>query len=1038
MEADLVTSQAQYVTVGAILFVDNATPTSSGYVKVESIDVSGFTVSWIDTNTNSSVGWQLGITDIILTGPQGPIGPAGPVGGTNTQVLYNSGGTVAGSNNLTFDGSTVTGYNVTVSNEFNLSGQIFHSHGADGFSVNENFNAGNVATTAYHWTSGDAGRDIMFSIAKTGQFTNMFGTYGTAGANTMVLASEAANATNFDFRSGVGIAGSLDLSGGSLLFRAGATGQIFAPLLENHIGPSVVYCDSANNGLLTYGGNNWYNYPALGPVDICGALIKNVGSIEGYGPVSLTSNSSDVTISTGATTGGFFQVFAYGGDAIITSPSNNVGLYAGGGNIIATGSIIPETTAEHPTSSLGTSAQRWSDAYIGTGSLHFGTGPDDIASITSITEPGITGLSITGDLIPSANLTYSLGTSANRWADAYIGPASLHFGAGTEDYAVIGAVGGPGGTGLRITGDLIPSATETYNLGTTTQRWNSIFVGPATINIAGPIGSGKVGTIGTDSDGIVFTESGFATPFLTVGPEILVGATLAGAIGGWQLSASGSATGTNYDLVAQQNGVVIGSGLTGPIYSLIQSQKTNISSITAGAGISVIGSGTTSVTVSLAATGPGPITVSYPSSVSLNAYGQVTAIASGATGGAVTRPNTGNTLFVDHVYGDDTTALTSINSYPFKTIQAAINAASSGNQILVADGTYAETLTMKQNVYVRGASVPAVVIQPTVAATPGLTLTAVTMATNSRLEDVTISMAATAANQVLKAISFNGAAAPGSKFRTGVVSITDTGFAGCSLYGAYADGTGATGLSSNNTFQRTSMTITGNASSALVRGIVCNGENRVSFRDCNIYAVQTGGTAGATACIALETTAAGAIIECRTSSISGTGNDISQTNSNSTILLGLTDLVNSTANSLGFTETTQTSDQNFTIAIAGDENPPQTTFYVAPGTLFYTKQNPVYSVPINIPFNQPTLINSISVSPNTTIGSGITFTVNRNMVAGNPIGITSMSVYLPGSTTTGVFSINKSMRIGTGETYNVSFVGNFSNGNIATANISLV
>jgi hypothetical protein len=156
-----------------------------------------------------------------------------------------------------------------------------------------------------------------------------------------------------------------------------------------------------------------------------------------------------------------------------------------------------------------------------------------------------------------------------------------------------------------------------------------MYIGPATINISGPVGSGKVATIGTDSDGIVFTESGFATPFITVGPEILVGATLAGAIGGWQLNADGSATSPDYDLVVQQNGVVIGSGLTGPVYSLIQSQKTNIKSITAGAGIDVIGSGTTGVTIALAGVGPGATTISYPSLVSINEHGQVTAIAGG-------------------------------------------------------------------------------------------------------------------------------------------------------------------------------------------------------------------------------------------------------------------------------------------------------------------------------------------------------------------------------------------------------------------------
>ena len=42
------------------------------------------------------------------TGPTGPTGAPGPTGGSSGQVLYNSGGTSTGSNNLTFDGSNLT------------------------------------------------------------------------------------------------------------------------------------------------------------------------------------------------------------------------------------------------------------------------------------------------------------------------------------------------------------------------------------------------------------------------------------------------------------------------------------------------------------------------------------------------------------------------------------------------------------------------------------------------------------------------------------------------------------------------------------------------------------------------------------------------------------------------------------------------------------------------------------------------------------------------------------------------------------------
>ena len=42
------------------------------------------------------------------TGSTGAQGATGPVGGSNTQILYNSGGTAAGSANMTFDGTRPT------------------------------------------------------------------------------------------------------------------------------------------------------------------------------------------------------------------------------------------------------------------------------------------------------------------------------------------------------------------------------------------------------------------------------------------------------------------------------------------------------------------------------------------------------------------------------------------------------------------------------------------------------------------------------------------------------------------------------------------------------------------------------------------------------------------------------------------------------------------------------------------------------------------------------------------------------------------
>ena len=163
--------------------------------------------------------------------------------------------------------------NAYVSNTLNINSQIIYSYGADGFSVNEKFNAGNASTTAYHFTSGSTDRNIMFSIAKTANFTNMFGTYGTAGANTFVIASETLSSTTFEFRQGVGIAGGLNLSGGTLLFQIAADGQLYAPLLQSNVSGNALFFNSST-GRITYGS-------ATGTSTDTQILFNNSGAIAG-------------------------------------------------------------------------------------------------------------------------------------------------------------------------------------------------------------------------------------------------------------------------------------------------------------------------------------------------------------------------------------------------------------------------------------------------------------------------------------------------------------------------------------------------------------------------------------------------------------------------------------------------------------------------------------------------------------------------------------------------------------------------------------
>jgi hypothetical protein len=234
-------------------------------------------------------------------------------------------------------------------------------------------------------------------------------------------------------------------------------------------------------------------------------------------------------------------------------------------------------------------------------------------------------------IIPGAN---QLGSATEEWTNIYgsklHASTALYLGiTGDVSLGYIETVAGITGPSISVTGNLVPSVSNEYSLGASGQFWRDLFVGPGTITIAGPTGSTAVATIGTDLAGIVYTESGFATPSIIVGPSV----ASSGAVGGFLVQTAGI-TGDLYDLTATQNVDTAGGGLTGPTYSLIDVVR----SITGGTGISVyqIPGTTTSpkinYVVELANTGVAAGTYTNPT-VSVNETGQVTSIVSGGSAG---------------------------------------------------------------------------------------------------------------------------------------------------------------------------------------------------------------------------------------------------------------------------------------------------------------------------------------------------------------------------------------------------------------------
>ncbi len=497
---------------------------------------------------------------------------------------------------------------------------------------------------------------------------------------------------------------------------------------------------------------------------------------------------------------------------------------------------------------------------------------------------------------------------------AYYNSALKVLNDGTNDY-------------LSIGGDLMPSASLTYSIGSTGTRWKDMFVGPGTINIAGPTGSAVSGTIGTDAQGIIYTESGLATPYVNIGPSQLVPL----ASGGWRIGPTGVQGSADYDLIAQENSVS-GSGPTGPIYSLIRRQGD-----------------------------PGP---------------------TGPPGDAVPSPQ-GNTLTVDAVYGNDTTAALDPYRQPFLTIQAALNAASVGQNVRVRAGIYNESLIIPDNVSLTGDGAQAVVIQKQ-NVTSNTTL--ITMGANCRVENFTALLSSSGDYDLIGADFPSGTSITG-KLRNSIWTITSTATGNPTIIGVRSAGTSSTAYSTPNAIQRSTINVI-SSSQGITRGILVSGANRFSVRDIVVYARGTGADI-----TGVETTHASAVFEGKTSTFGGnttgptgaSGHDINR--SAGTLLIGNTDLLNNDSNGNSFSVTQAPASFQFGIinSLASNQR-----YYLIQGTSIAANLisepktdpfAPAKSFPILI--SEASVIIEINITYTETLATGqsVTFYIYKNKTA---------------------------------------------------------
>jgi hypothetical protein len=397
-----------------------------------------------------------------------------------------------------------------------------------------------------------------------------------------------------------------------------------------------------------------------------------------------------------------------------------------------------------------------------------------------------------------------------------------------------------------------------------------------------------------------------------------------------------------------------------------------------------------------------------------------TSANTGATGPTGAIPQVGNTVFVDAVYGNNTTAAADPTRYPFLTINSALSNVTSGQTVFVRPGTYNEKITMPAGVALRGANVQTVIIQQ-LNTTSNTTL--LTMGSNCRVEDITFNLTSTS-NVNLTGVDWPSGTPLVSKLRTAVVNVTSSGTGSNTIVGMLSAGSSATTYSASDAARSCTIGVDA-SSSGPIRGIHVTGSNWFAIRDVNVNVRGTGSNI-----IGVETTNAGAYASLKYSTIRGgdhvaipTNHDITRTAGD--ILLGSVDLKNNSANGNGFTVTTEGAVTHF--GTTGNFTN-GTTYYLVPG---FVKQGDLPASYFGIPVTQNMILFSgtFQSSPALAVGTSVKLTAYKNNVA------TDMSMTIVAGATLSS-NTTQSVDYTKGDTFDFRMVptgGNLNNYNFAAS-----
>jgi len=367
-------------------------------------------------------------------------------GGTNTQVQFNDSGVLAASAGFTFNKDSNT---LNVSNTVTVGANVSLSTSAlsiGNSTVNTAVNSSSVTTGTITATTA-----ALTNAAITKVYAN--GAHGTDGqllysnsTGGLYWGNVSSTVNDLDDLSDVAVA-------------TPSAGQI---LVSNSTG---VFRNVSLSGDVTIN--------ADGVVSIAADAITLGTDTSGNYVATITAGNG---LSGNATTEGSTPTIA-------VVAGNGIASNATGVHVVAGTGVTSNATGVHIGQAVGTTDNvTFNDVTIN-GNTILGSASSDVVSFTGHVNTAI---------VPSANVTYDLGTTALRWKDLYLAGSTIYLGAAsiTESGGTI-STGNTSAADFSVTGNttlgsntsdvvsfnavvnsnIMPAANATYSFGNNTVRW---------------------------------------------------------------------------------------------------------------------------------------------------------------------------------------------------------------------------------------------------------------------------------------------------------------------------------------------------------------------------------------------------------------------------------------------------------------------------------------------------------------------------------------------------------------------------------------